>query len=101
MNINDDQLVWLQGAITAQGYLIEILLGANLVRQGNRSPLELLEAARSAIQQQVKFDMSVPPTDHPRADHLAIQTSASEHVDELLDRVKTALVKRAASGGGT
>lgn len=97
MKLSKDQEQWLLGALTAQGYLLELLIGAQF--RHRPSPLAELEAARIAIQKQIRFDMRVPPTDNPHADHLAIQQSAATHLDEMFDRVKTQLVNTANAGG--
>ena len=97
--LNDDQLTWLLGALTAQGYLLETLIGFQALAQGRLPPIEALEMARDALQKQIRFDMRVPPTDNPHADHLAIQAAASKHLDEMIDRVRTQLENKPTSGG--
>lgn len=91
MELDKDQAEWLQGALTAQGYLLELILVGFLRQTANPSPLEMLELFRDAIQKQIRFDMTVPPTGDPHADHLAIQQAAATHLDEMFHRIKTQL----------
>jgi hypothetical protein len=80
-----DRESWLQGVLTAQGYLLEVLLGAQLAAMPN--PAGALEQARAALQTQIRFDMHIPPHGQPQTDHLAIQSAASAHLDEIFDRL--------------
>lgn len=89
-----DDLTWLLGAVTTQGYLLEILLSAQFANRAD--PLADLENIRAKLQKLLKFDMRVPPTDNPRANHLEIQTVALKHLDETLDRCRTYLAHTAS-----
>lgn len=81
------ELIWLQGALTAQGYMLELLLGAKVADL--KSPVDQIERMRAALQKQIRFDMQVPPMTDPTADHLAIQKAAALHLDDMLDRIRT------------
>jgi hypothetical protein len=96
--MNDAELNWLRGALTAQGYLLELLLGAQLLRPGD--PAENLQRARNALDKQMRFDMRVPPTDTPPAQFAAIQTAALTHLHEMLDRVGTQIAGKPPASGG-
>ena len=98
MDISEGVAIWIQGAITAQGYLLEVLMANNL--RAHPQPLQAANDVLGAIRRLIQHEMTVPPTDDPRADHLAIQTAALKHWDELCERIKTHLELPADTGDG-
>ena len=98
MEISEGQAIWIQGAITAQGYLLEVMMATHF--QKHPSPIESAESALAAIRRLMRHEMTVPPTGDPYANHLAIQTAALKHWDGLTARIKTHLELPEGSVGG-
>ena len=90
--MDEKELISLRGALTAQGYLVELLFGAQMLATAD--PQGNLARARTQLDRLMRSDMSVPPTDTPHAQFLPIQGAALTHLHEMLDRVQTQLAAR-------
>lgn len=82
----DANLISLQGALAAQGFLIELLLGAQLA--SDTDPAEATDNLRTALDRRLRFNMQVSPAANTPHAELEIQTAALHHLHQLLDNVR-------------
>ena len=81
----DPKLIELEGMLTTQSHLIELLLGAQLARGSD--PVANVEKLRELLDRKFRFDMQTTST-RSHEELSGVQTAAVNHLHQILDRVR-------------
>ena len=85
LKVMDAKLIALQGVLTAQSHLIELLLAALVV--DGQEPVDNLERLRKLLGHNFRFDMKAV-SNQSLEELSAIQTAAVNHLRKILDGVR-------------
>ena len=87
----DANLIQLQGILTAQSHLIELLLGAKMA--SDKNPVALVEQLRKLLDHQFRFNMAASSKSKSHLELSAIQTAALNHLHEIFDNMEDRLAR--------
>ena len=84
----DANLIQLQGMLTAQSHLIELLLGSRM--GASQNPIALVEQLRQCLDHQLRRKVAAS-INKSHLELVATQTAALNHLHEILDRTQDRL----------
>ena len=97
--MDKEQLIWLQGTLSAQAYMLELLLAKLVMDEPDKA--KALDLISATAQDALRFRMLVPSLEPQPNDHLRVQAAAVRCVADICDRARAAMgIPEAGAGDG-